>query len=132
MNVKLLNPHVLSYIGDSYYEHQIRMYLITLGITKSNDLHKMAVKFTSGKSQALIIRHFLISDLLTQEELSVYKKGRNISGSGKRNLRLTEVHDATGFEALIGYLALKDYKRGNHIIDLAIKHIEENNGKRKS
>ncbi len=127
MNPKLLNPQSLSYIGDSYYEHKIRMYLITLGITKSNDLHKMAVKFTSGKSQALIIRHFLINDILKEEELGVYKKGRNIGGSRKRNLRLTESHDATGFEALIGYLSLENEPRANELIKLSIDYIKGKN-----
>lgn len=127
MNAKLLNPQSLSYIGDSYYEHQIRVHLITLGITKSNDLHKMAVKFTSGKSQALIMRHFLLKDILTEEELSVYKKGRNIGGSRRKNIRLTEAHDATGFETLIGYLSLENETRAVELINLSINYIKEQN-----
>lgn len=128
MNAKLLNAHVLSYIGDSYYEHQIRMYLIKTGITKSNELHKTAVKFTKGKSQALIIRHFLNNDILKEEEISIYKKGRNIGGSRKKNLKLTLAHDATGFEALIGYLSITDEIRVKELIELSINYIKGQNG----
>ncbi|NLN50771.1 MAG: Mini-ribonuclease 3 [Acholeplasmataceae bacterium] len=132
MNANSLNGAVLAYLGDSYYEHQIRVYLINKGITNTNKLHQTATNYTSGSNQALIMSYLIKENLLSEEELAIYKRGRNISHPGRKNLKMVEYHEATGFEALIGYLALKDYKRGNHIIDLAIKHIEENNGKRKS
>lgn len=124
MNPDLLGPAVLAYLGDSYYEHEIRTYLVNKGLTKLNDLHKRAVKFTSGKRQALIIRHFLIEDLLTEQEIRVFKRGRNISGSNKRNLKLTEIHESTGFETLIGYLSIKDQVRAKELINLAINYIK--------
>lgn len=124
MNPDLLGPAVLAYIGDSYYEHEIRTYLVEEGFTKLNDLHKKAVKFTSGKRQALIIRYFLNEEILTPEEVRVFKRGRNISGSSKRNLKLTERHDSTGFEALIGYLSLKNSDRAKELINLAINYIK--------
>lgn len=124
MNPDLLGPAVLAYIGDSFYEHEIRTYLVEEGLTNLNDLHKRAVKFTSGKRQALIIRYFLNEEILTPSEIRVFKRGRNISGSSKRNLKLTERHDSTGFETLIGYLSLKNKDRAKELINLAINYIK--------
>ena len=40
MEAHLLNGVALAYLGDVYYELNIRKYLLNLGITKVNDLHK--------------------------------------------------------------------------------------------
>ena len=74
MNPKLLNGSVLTYIGDSYYEHEIRSYLVGEGLTKLNDLHQEAIKYTSGKAQAKIIKYLLEDNLLTEEEINIYKR----------------------------------------------------------
>lgn len=124
MNPNLLNASVLAYLGDSYYEHHIRLYLVKEGITRSNELHKNAVKFTSGESQAQIIKYFIEEKILSEEEFKVYKRGRNISGGSRKNLSLIEVHESTGFEALIGYLSLSDQERAIILINLAINYIK--------
>ena len=44
----------------------------------------------------------------------------------RKNLNYAEYNDSTGFEAIIGYLFLKqDFERLNEIICLSIKAIEE-------
>jgi len=129
MDVKLLNGNVLAYLGDSYYEHQIRSYLINTGLTKLNDLHKQAIKYTSGKAQAKIITSLLANEVLNQEELNIYKRGRNITVKNKKHLNISEVNASNGFEALIGYLSVKDTKKAQSIIEYAITYIEETNGK---
>ena len=46
---------------------------------------------------------------LTEEEHAVYKRGRNSkSVSPAKNQSVTDYRRATGFEALMGYLYLKD------------------------
>lgn len=129
INPLLVNASVLAYLGDSYYEQQIRSYLVNSGLTKLNILHKEAVKYTSGKSQALIIKNILDNNLLSEEEINVYKRGRNISSSSKRNLDLQETHDSNGFESLIGYLSIKDENRAKELINIAINYIQGENGK---
>lgn len=126
MDANILAPHALAYLGDSYYEHKIRVYLVEKGLTKTNELHNQAIKFTSGQNQAMIIKFFLKEKLLTDTEIKYYKKGRNISSSGKRNLDSKEVHDSTGFETLIGYLSIVNEKRVLELINIGIKYIEEN------
>ncbi|HHV33720.1 MAG TPA: Mini-ribonuclease 3 [Acholeplasma sp.] len=131
MNPKLLNGSVLTYIGDSYYEHEIRSYLVGEGLTKLNDLHQEAIKYTSGKAQAKIIKYLLEDNLLTEEEINIYKRGRNITITTKKNFELNEIHDSNGFEALIGYLSLTNINRVKEIINYAIAYIKEHNGQRK-
>jgi len=46
---------------------------------------------------------------LTEEELGIYKRGRNAkSFTSAKNASITEYRTATGLEALIGYLYLTD------------------------
>lgn len=56
---KLLNGTALAYMGDAVYEKIIREYLLGLGYTKVNDLHRMATHFVSAKAQAELIEGML-------------------------------------------------------------------------
>ncbi len=120
MEVKLLNGLSLAYMGDAYYEIIIRKHFINLGFTKVNDLHKNVIKYTSGRSQAKFIHYFLENNILTEEELNIFKRGRNSHvNSSRKNLDLKDYLDATGFEALIGYLYLNDnIERINQLMDI--------------
>ena len=123
MNPMQLNGLSLAYIGDAVYELYIRDYVIKLGYTQVKDLHKMVVKFTSGNSQADLIHYLLENNLLSEEELSIFKRGRNSHvHTSRKNMELKDYLDATGFEALIGYLYLNNNKeRLEEIIDLSLK-----------
>ena len=51
----------------------------------------------------------VIEPMLTQEEHSVYKRGRNAhSPTMAKHATMADYRRATGFEALMGYLYLKD------------------------
>ncbi len=125
-----LNGSALAYLGDSFYEHHIRSYLINLGLTKTNDLHKKATHFTSAAAQAKIIK-YLKENVLTEEEILYYKKGRNISHPGRKNISSNTYHESTGFEALIGYLSITNEKRAVELIEISINYVEVNYGKEK-
>jgi ribonuclease III family protein len=126
-----LNGLTLAYIGDAYYELRIRKHLIDKGITHVNQLHKGAINYTQGESQARIMAHFIEQNILSLDEISFYKRGRNASGPGRKNIDAKTYHQATGFEALIGGQYLSDLNRCDMLIDLAITYIEggELNGK---
>ena len=49
---KQLNGLALAYVGDAIYEIYIRDYLVSLGQTKPNVLHRMATHYVSAKAQA--------------------------------------------------------------------------------
>ncbi len=115
----------LAYIGDAIFELKIREYLVNQGFTKVDDLHNKAIKYTSGKNQALFIDELI--NLLSQEEIDFFKKGRNAKTSHKpKNCDLGDYHKSTGFESLIGFLYLdKRYERLDEIIKLNIEYIEK-------
>lgn len=122
-----ISPLVLAYIGDTVYETYIREYLITKNINKKvNDLHKSAVKYVKAKAQATIMHE--IEEQLTEEELRIFKRGRNQkSHTSPKNADIIDYKHATGFEALIGYLHLgKEKERLEYIIEEGIKIIEKN------
>lgn len=126
-----MNGLTLAYIGDAYYELYIRRYLIDKKITNVNQLHKTAIKYTQGESQSKIVMAFIDANELNEDELSLYKRGRNASGPGRKNTDAKTYHQATGFESLIGGLYLEDKNRCDTLIIKAIKLIESGdlNGK---
>ena len=126
MDAKLYNGLTLAYIGDGAYELYIRNHLLNLGYTKVNDLHKYAIKYTSGEAQASVIRYFKEKNLLSEEELQYYKRGRNSNVlKVRKNIERIDYLEGTGFESLIGYLYLsKQIDRMNELFDEAIKYIE--------
>jgi len=123
-----LNGLTLAYIGDAYYELEIRRYLIDKGYNQVKFLHNKAIKYTSGLAQARIIEYLLKNECLNEEEINAFKRGRNNSSSGRKNLDAKTYVVATGFESLIGYLYLsKKQDRLDEIVKMAIAIIEEDN-----
>lgn len=122
-----MSPLVLAYIGDTVYETYVRDYLINKNVNrKVNDLHKLAVKYVKAQAQAKIIHR--LEDELTEEEVRIYKRGRNQkSHTSPKNADIVDYKHATGFEALVGYLHLgKEKERLEYIIYQGIKIVEEN------
>lgn len=121
------NGESLAYLGDAVYELEIRQYILRSGYQDVNKLHKYAVKFTSGEAQAKIMEYFLANEVLTEEEISYYKRGRNSHHSkNRRSISVVSYKMATGFEALIGFLYLTEQKeRLNELYALIIKIVEE-------
>ena len=123
MDYKQFNGLTLAYMGDAVYELYIREYAISLGYSRVNDLHKKVIHFTSGNAQAALMHYLLSVNFLTEEELSIFKRGRNSHvHTQRKNMNLQDYLDATGFEALIGYLHLGNKKeRIEEIIKIAIE-----------
>lgn len=125
INVDLCNGLTLAYMGDSVFELEIRKRLVLGGITKSNLLHKKAILYTCASAQASFIRYLINENKLSDEEISIYKRGRNSHVNlTRKNINLAEYLDATGFEALIGYLYLKnEITRITDLVDCVYKLI---------
>ena len=122
----LYNGLTLAYIGDAYYELKIREYLLEKKLTKVNDLHTNAITFTSAKNQAKALMH-LINNFYSEEEIRIYKRGRNQSSTHKPKYTDIQTYNkSTGFEAVIGYLYLeKNFDRLNNLIETIINFFEE-------
>ncbi len=122
MDANLCNGLSLAYIGDAIYEVYVRKYVMSLGYGKVNDLHKKAIIYTNAKAQASVIHYFLENNILTETEMKIFKRGRNSSINTKRkNVDLIDYLDATGFEALIGYIYLtSDINRLEELINISL------------
>lgn len=103
------SPLTLAYVGDCVCELYIRTYLIKDSNQNVNKLHKTATKYVCCKGQADFYEK--IKDLLTEEEESVFKRGRNTKSHVPKNSEMSDYRKATGVEALMGYLYLKGEKQ---------------------
>ncbi len=104
-NPKQLSPQTLAFMGDSVYDLLVREYIINEANRPVGELNKRKVKYVNCESQAVSAKY--IMDILTDEEIAVYKRGRNaLVKTAPKNLSLADYHSATGLEALFGYLYL--------------------------
>ncbi len=111
MNVLEINVLVLAYLGDTIYENYIRRYLINSGIGNVNDLQKNATNYVSAVNQAKFLTEMMELNFLSSEELDVVKRARNYkTTSHPKSCDIITYKYATGLEALIGYLDLKNNK----------------------
>ena len=120
VDLKTYSPLTLAYIGDAAYELVIRSLVVEQGNAPVNKLHKRSSRLVKAQAQAEAAVKLL--DVFTEEELAVYKRGRNArSHTMAKNAEMTDYRMATGFEAVIGYLHLKqDYERMVTLIHLGI------------
>ena len=84
----------------------IRTLIVRHGSCQPNKLHKRTSALVKASAQSEMIDKLMES--LTEEELAVYKRGRNAkSYTMAKNATMKDYRKATGFEALMGYLYLK-------------------------
>lgn len=103
-DIIMLSPLQLAYIGDSVYELMIRTYLLDKN-SNVNQLHKTTVKYVKARAQSDLIHK--VENILTEEEKSYVKKGRNTkTNSSPKNAEILDYKYATGFECLFGFLYL--------------------------
>jgi ribonuclease-3 family protein len=122
----MFNGQTLAYIGDAIWEIRIREYLLSKGLTKVNDLHKTAIRYTSATGEAKAIVS-LLTGFLRTEEIDIFKRGRNAEATHHpKAVDLATYHQSTGFEAVIGSLYLeKKEERLTEIVAEAIRIVEQ-------
>lgn len=123
MDVREVDVKTLAYIGDVVYELYIRKYVISNSHAQVNKLHKKTIQYVSAKAQAHIVE--VLDSEFTEEEKDIIRRGRNaMANTIPKNTDVITYKIATGFEALIGYLYLKeDTKRLEYIIAKCIDII---------
>ena len=103
--VKSISMLGLAHVGDGVYELLNRSQLCREGHTDVQTLHRLTVARVRAEAQAKAAAHIL--HLLTEEELSIYRRGRNTHvNSVPHHAQLADYHAATGLEALFGWLYL--------------------------
>ncbi len=125
MNINLINPLVLAYIGDAIYELEIRKRLIDKKINKVNELQKECIKYVSAKKQSYYIDLLIDKNVLLEEEIEIYKRARNSKvNSHPSNTDIITYKKATGLEAVFGYLYLENkIDRIKELIDTIMEEL---------
>lgn len=124
VDIRGYSPLTLAYIGDSIYDVIIRTVVVERGNRTPNSLHKKSVQYVKAGTQAEMIE--ALQEELTEEELAVYKRGRNAkSYTTAKNATVGDYRKATGMEALIGYLYLKDEMgRAIELVKLGLEKLQ--------
>lgn len=105
VKAKQLSPLNLAFIGDAIFEILVREMLVCDANRPVNELHRESVKFVSAQAQTAAFEK--IKDVLTEEEMAQFKRGRNAKvGHSPKSASDAQYHTATGVEALFGYLYL--------------------------
>ena len=122
-NPNLLSPSVLAFVGDAVYGLYVRLHLAEVN-RPSGELHKLSVKLVNASAQANAFA--LIENLLTEKELSVFKRGRNFhTSTTPKSATNKEYHTATGLECLFGFLQLSGEKsRADELFEIIWQNAE--------
>lgn len=122
-NPALLSPLTLAYIGDAVYELYVRKRIICEHTDMPpHKLHLLSIRYVKANAQSNSINY--LENELTDEEMAIYKRGRNAkSATIPKNADIADYRRATGFEALLGFLYLKnDSARLEYIMHSAYEH----------
>ena len=119
-DIRSYSPLTLAYIGDGVYELVIRTILVKKGNCPVNRIHRKASSLVKASAQSAIMEK--IEEHLTQEEHDIYRRGRNAhSPTMAKHATMADYRRATGSEALMGYLYLKEeYTRMLTLIRMGI------------
>lgn len=132
VEARALSASNLAFVGDAVYDLYIRTHVVLqYGDYSSHKVNKIKVKCVNAAMQAKIA-HALLPDL-PELEAAVLKRGRNFKSSTvPKNSTMADYRYATGFEALVGYLAISDQEqRLNAILEFALKTCFESEATKK-
>ncbi len=124
-DIHTYSPLVLAFIGDDVFDLIIRTIIVEDKNEPVNILHKKASTIVKASSQKDIFE--AIADELTEEELSIYRRGRNAkSNTMAKNATVSDYRRATGFEAMLGYLYLTGQtKRILELVRLGLERTDK-------
>lgn len=125
VDVQTYSPLTLAYIGDCIFDLIIKNLVVRQGNKQVQKLHKETSQFVQAQTQSRMMRK--MQEHLTEEEHGVYRRGRNSKTvTPAKNQTITDYRRATGFEALLGYLYLKqDYKRLLDLVKIGLDSLDE-------
>ena len=123
VDIRTYSPLALAYIGDGIFDLVIRSIVVGKGNTKASQLHYRTSHIVKAKTQAEMMK--VLEEILTAEEADIYRRGRNAkSPTMAKNATMSDYRNATGFEALMGYLYLKDeFPRIVELVKYAIEKL---------
>lgn len=123
-DIRTYSPLTLAYIGDAVFDIVIRSILVNKGNTPVNKLHQRASQVVKAQTQAAMV--MALMDQLTDAEADWYRRGRNSKPHTKaKNASTMDYLEATGFEAVLGYLYLTgDMDRICELVARGVEAVE--------
>lgn len=103
-----LSPIALAYLGDAVYELYIRAFCLAPP-KRLQDYHNQVVSHVRAESQASYLQS--LQSFLTEAERDILRRGRNAVTRKPKRLDAEIYQQASGFEALLGYLYITDPQR---------------------
>jgi ribonuclease III family protein len=108
IQIDRLSPIALAYIGDAVFELYVRTRFL-MPPKRMASYHSQVVTQVRAESQAIHLACLLPE--LTDVEKEILRRGRNACVTKPRRLDRQTYQQATGLEALIGYLHLTNPQR---------------------
>ena len=130
VNAYQYSPLSLAYLGDSVMDLMVKAYFVGNVNKQTYKYHKDVTRIVNAVNQSEFVD--IIMDELSEEEMDIYKRGRNANAHSKaKNATRSEYRKATGLEALLGYLYLKGNKdRLEYFTDKIIRlYLDKNENK---
>ncbi len=123
-DVNMYSPLTLAFLGDSVYDTLVREKLLRSANMPVSKLHSAKIKLVCAEFQSKA--YDTISEILTEKELSVLKRGRNATGNNiPKHAEASEYHRATAVECLFGYLYLLERTdRIAELFNIIMKDVE--------
>ncbi len=104
-DIRTISPLKLAYLGDAVFEIIVRTLVTEHTGGPVKNLHKKSSGLVNAASQSLLSG--AMQGCLTEQEEAVFRHGRNAKTSSvARNADIHDYRNATGLEALFGYLYL--------------------------
>jgi len=105
-DLRLINPLTLAFVGDGVYEMLAREQVVRKFTSLSaKKLHSLTVEMVRATAQCEGFEK--IEPILTEQEMNVFKRGRNANGvTAPKHTHISIYRVATGVEALFGWLYL--------------------------
>lgn len=121
------SPLILAYIGDCVYDLAVREYVVSHYPGSVNYINRTKTEFVCAHAQSEIMGYMIGRNYLTDEEMSIYRRGRNQkSVTHSKNSSIQEYRRATGFEALVGFLYVTgQYERLLEFESMGINHLQD-------
>ena len=105
VDLRTLSPLTLAFVGDCVYDLILRTVIVERHNASPNQLHREKSRLAKAPAQAEMAE--ALQEHLTQEEIAVYRRGRNAkSHTTAKNASVLDYRKATGLEALYGWLYL--------------------------
>lgn len=122
-NPNAYSPLALAFLGDAVYGLLVREHLLCTANRSAGKLHTLSVRSVNAKAQAAAAKAIL--PLLSEQELAVFKRGRNAHPAHTpKHQTGGDYHYATGLECLFGWLYLQNRQDRLRALFDSILHAE--------